>query len=57
MIRQSDIDREVAKSTGESLRTVQRLGFSLLEPVTRLDLAEIREAVEAAGQRKERRAT
>lgn len=29
---QEDLDREVAEATGESLRTIRRRGFSLIDP-------------------------
>ena len=39
-MRQTDLNRAVAQATGESVATIQRLGFLLAEPQQRLDQAE-----------------
>ena len=31
-MKDRDLNRAVAKATGESVRTIQRMGFSLIEP-------------------------
>lgn len=36
-MRQSDLNRAVARATGESLSTIQRLGFLLADPSTEVD--------------------
>ena len=32
-MKDRELDRAVAKATGESVRTIQKMGFSLVEPV------------------------
>ena len=36
-MNQSDLDRAVAQATGETVSTIQRLGFLLAEPDEQLD--------------------
>ena len=31
-MKDRELDRAVAKATGESVRTIQKMGFSLIEP-------------------------
>jgi len=32
-VKDRELNRAVAKATGESVRTIQKMGFSLIEPV------------------------
>lgn len=36
-MKQADLDRAVARATGETVSTIRRLGFLLAEPADRLD--------------------
>jgi hypothetical protein len=36
-MKQADIDRAVARATGETVSTIKRLGFLLDEPANRVD--------------------
>ena len=36
-MKQADLDRAVARATGETVSTIKRLGFLLAEPVNSLD--------------------
>lgn len=36
-MNQSQLDRAVARATGESLRTIRRMGFSILNPTENFD--------------------
>ena len=36
-MRQADLDRAVARATGETVSTIKRLGFLLADPTDRLD--------------------
>ena len=37
-MKQADLDRAVARATGETVTTIKRLGFLLAEPADSLDL-------------------
>ncbi|MCG8584118.1 MAG: hypothetical protein MI757_05345 [Pirellulales bacterium] len=40
-MRQADLNRAVARATGESVATIKRLGFLLADPVVDLDESDI----------------
>jgi hypothetical protein len=42
-MRQADLDRAVARATGESVSTIKRLGFLLDEPLPETEDAEAEE--------------